>query len=163
VSVSDAVARFWAAFRALDPAAPPAPDLVASFGDTLALCDDLTALVAAGTKTATAGLLWEYEAEGAPLPWPGCLSVFTTAAGEPRLVVETTEVRVVPFADVDADFAYDEGEDDRTLASWRAGHWRYFGRRCAAIGREPSESMPVVCERFRLRFPPPGRLHSDTA
>jgi hypothetical protein len=46
---------------------------------------------------------------------------------------------------VDAAFAFDEGEDDRTLTSWRSGHERYF-RRLGVFAPD----MPLICERFRL-------------
>jgi uncharacterized protein YhfF len=35
-------------------------------------------------------------------------------------VLETTDLRVIPFGEVDAQFAFDEGEGDRTLAWWRS-------------------------------------------
>ena len=73
-------------------------------------------------------------------------------AGLPLCIIETTEVSVRPMNEVDAQFAYDEGENDRTLEGWRAAHWSFFMPRCAAIGRAPSETMPVVCERFRVVF-----------
>ena len=43
-------------------------------------------------------------------------------------------------------------EGDGSLAYWRAAHWDYFSRRCAAIGRTPSDDMPVILERFALIF-----------
>ena len=42
-------------------------------------------------------------------------------AAQPRCVIETTEVTYRRFDDVDAAFAYEEGEGDRSLAYWRAG------------------------------------------
>ena len=67
-------------------------------------------------------------------------------------LIETFELTIRPFDSVDAAFAYDEGEGDRSLAYWREVHWRYFGRMCEAIGRTPDEAMPLVCERFRVVF-----------
>ncbi|TFH31677.1 MAG: ASCH domain-containing protein, partial [Anaerolineales bacterium] len=55
--------------------------------------------------------------------------------------------------EVDEEQAYLEGEGDRSLAYWRDVHWNFFSRECAQIGREPSEHMPVLCERFKLVFP----------
>ena len=52
----------------------------------------------------------------------------------------------------DADFARAEGEDDLTLESWRAGHKRFFTRTRAPIGKEFTEDMPLVCERFRVIY-----------
>lgn len=123
---------------------------VSWFGDNPELARELTALVLSGQKTATATLVWSWEAEEDRPPQPGDLEVVLHWGGAPAAVIEYTWVAVLPFAEVPADFAYDEGEDDRTLESWRAGHWRYFTRECARMGWTPSEEMPVICLRFRL-------------
>ena len=72
----------------------------------------------------------------------------------PRAVLRTTELRIGPFSSVDARFAYDEGEGDRTLDSWIAGHRRYFDRVSAARGVTWNEDDEVVFERFQLIWPP---------
>jgi len=59
-------------------------------------------------------------------------------------VIETTEVAIRGFREVDADFALAEGEND-TLAGWRRDHQGYFARNG---GFDPD--MMLVCERFRL-------------
>jgi uncharacterized protein YhfF len=124
------------------------------FGDSPQMADDLLALVLDGTKTATAGALWEYQVEDEPVPKPGQLSIVLDGAGEPRCVIETTEVRVMPMSQVDPQFADDEGEGDRTLGWWREAHERFFRRTLDAIGREFTPDMPVVAERFVLRYVP---------
>ena len=105
-----------------------------------------------GRKRATAGLLWAFEVERKPLPRPGDLSVVTGWSGQPLCVIETLAVDVVPFDDVTAEFAATEGEGDGSLAYWRQAHTEYFARECARIGRVPSGSMPVVCERFAVVY-----------
>lgn len=103
-----------------------------------------------GTKTGTASSGWDYEFEGDPLPRVGEFSIILDGAGEPRAVIETTDVRTVPFDEVTAEHAFAEGEDDRTLASWRRIHERFW-RAHSASPRGFALDMPVVCERFRLR------------
>jgi len=117
--------------------------------------NELGALVQASVKTATSSLLWLYEAEGARLPEVGGLSIITNWDGDPLCIIETTEITIHPFNEVDASFAYDEGEGDRSLAYWRTAHWQCFSRELATISREPAEDMPLVCERFRLIWPKP--------
>ncbi len=148
-----ALEHFWRAYVATLPPGqtPPQPEPW-SFGDNPALADQLAALALAGVKTATCSALWAYEAEGEPLPQPGQLGIILGGAGQPLAVVETVEVHVKPFDQVDAAFAYDEGEDDRSLASWRREHQRYFSRTLPAIGRQFDEAMPLVCERFRIIY-----------
>ena len=119
------------------------------FGDNAQLADQLGNLVLQGIKTATCGAVWEYEQEGEPIPKTCDLSIILDGNGQPICIIETTEIRIIPFNEVDAQFAYEEGEDDRSLESWRREHWKVFNR----VAQNPdlvSETMPLVCERFRL-------------
>ncbi len=126
-----------------------------AWGDNPALADELGMLIAAGTKTATCGALWAYEVAGDPLPTVGLLTLVLNGAGDPLCIIETTEVAIHPYTEVDAQFAYEEGEDDRSLASWQEGHRRFFTRVLSKISRVFDEEMPLVCERFRLLYPKP--------
>ena len=136
----------------LSPAASVAPPAFA-FGDSPEIANELLALVLAGTKTATASAVWEYEAAGDPLPQEGDLSIILDGRGHPWALVRTTAVRLAAFADVDAEHAWLEGEDDRSLESWRSGHQGYFGRALAGRNAEFDENLVVVLERFELRYP----------
>ena len=57
------------------------------------------------------------------------------------------------FDEVDAAFAFEEGEGDCTLAFWRRAHRNYFGRQGTF-----APDMLLYCERFRLvvRIDPEG-------
>ena len=59
-----------------------------------------------------------YDADDKPLMKPGDLSIVTLGGDQPACIIETTEVRIVPFDEVDEQFAYEGGEGDRTLESW---------------------------------------------
>ena len=120
------------------------------FGDSQQLANELAALVLSGRKRATASSLWTFEAEGRRPPAAGDLSIVTSWAGEPLCIIETLGVDVRPFAEVDAQFASEEGEGDGSITGWRLVHASYFERECARLGRRFVQSMPVVCERFRL-------------
>jgi uncharacterized protein YhfF len=122
------------------------------FGSSKEMAAELGDLVRRGVKTATCSLLWEHELGGDPLPQIGDLSIITDWDGHPLCIIETVEVGIRAFREVDEQFAFEEGEGDRSLASWRADHWSYFSRICNSLGRKPDESMPLVCERFHLVF-----------
>lgn len=148
---------FWQAFLATLPADSRyhhLPYTAEKWGDGPELADELGHLIADGSKTATCSALWEWEAEGNPIPHVGMMTIVLDGAGNPLCVMETTEVEIRPYNEVDAQFAYDEGEGDRSLESWRTGHWRYFSRTLAKIGRDPTEDMPLVCERFKTIYRP---------
>jgi uncharacterized protein YhfF len=105
----------------------------------------LTELVLAGIKTATAGLAenhMPYADE--PLPKPGDRWLMLGYDDEPLAIVETTEVSVVPARDVDLQFARDEGEGFETVADWRVAHERFWAERGL------DDETLIVCERFRL-------------
>ncbi len=131
-----------------------------AFGDSEGLAHELAQLVLQGIKRATAGSLWAVEHESKPLPKPGDLSIVTNWAGAPLCVIETLAVDVLPFVAVPAEFAAAEGEGDGSLAFWRDAHRAYFARECGRIGRPFTETMPVVCERFRVVFQG-GRLEGE--
>lgn len=127
------------------------------FDDNAPSADGLAALVLAGTKRATAGLVWAFEADGKPFPKPSDLSVVTLFSGKPVCVIETQNVQIVPFSEVGADFAATEGEGDGSLAHWQRVHTAYFERECQRLGRTFSPSAPVICEKFTVVFRPAGR------
>jgi uncharacterized protein YhfF len=104
--------------------------------------------VLAGEKRATC-----WAASEGQQTWIGKRTVMLDGAGHPRAIVETTELEMRRFDEVDAAFAFDEGEGDRTLAYWRQAHRRYFTRR-----GEFAPDMLLWCERFRLvaRLPENG-------
>ncbi len=123
------------------------------FGNTESMANKLAAFVLSGEKTATSSLLWTIEQENKPLYQVGDYSIATTWDKVPVCIIETTELRIIPFKDVDAQFAYDYGEGDRTLAWWKENVWEYYVQECAAIGRQAAEDMPILCERFRVVYP----------
>jgi uncharacterized protein YhfF len=150
-----AVQRMWRAFTEGTGVAAELAGAFA-FGDSAAMADELAALVRHGRKRATAGLRLDYEHDGEPLPRSGEYSVVLDGRGAPVCVIRTTEVDVRPFTEVDAAFARDEGEGDRTLAWWREAHRRFFTRSCQRIGVPFTEDLPVVLERFTLVWPAQG-------
>ncbi len=120
-----------------------------AFGATPEQSDELLGLVLSGTKTATASSRADYG-PGEELPTAGTLAIVLDGAGHPRALLVTTDARVVPFDEVDADHARDEGEGDRSLDHWRAVHERFFTEH-AEGGFLPD--MLVVLERFRVLHP----------
>lgn len=129
------------------------PYLVDQFGDTAELTDELGKLILNGTKTATCSARWEWEAAQRPLPTVGLKTIVLNSKSVPLCIIETTEVAICAFNAVEAQFAYEEGEGDRTLASWQRDHWKYFSRVLPKIGKTPTLDMPLVCERFRVVYP----------
>ncbi|MFF5172455.1 ASCH domain-containing protein [Micromonospora sp. NPDC000089] len=106
----------------------------------------LNTLVLAGVKTATAGQLSEYAEEGEELERVGERLVLVDDHDAFVGVVQVTGVEVVRFADVPWEFARAEGEGDRSIEEWRAGHAGYWAR----VGTPVTDDTEIVCLRFRL-------------
>ena len=127
--------------------------LLDDFADTPEAATKVGKLVRDGIKTTTSSLLWGLEHGGEPLPKAGEISVVVDGNGSPLCVIEMIEVEIRPFNTVDEQFAFEYGEGERTLASWLSDTWDFHSHWCREIGREPSETMPIVFQRFRLLYP----------
>ena len=112
-----------------------------SFGDSPELANELLELVLAAEKIATC---WA-ASEGDKGVAVGKRWVVKDGQGRPSAILETVELSRRRFGDMDAAFAHDEGEGDRSLAYWRRAHTAYFTRR-----GEFWPDMELYCERFRL-------------
>lgn len=114
--------------------------------------DTLNALVLAGTKRATAGLLADYAQESEELEHVGERLVLVDSAGGRLAEVEVTSVELTPFGQVTWEFADAEGEGFRSIEHWRTGYARYW----AAAGVRVDDQTPIVCLWFRLVDDEPG-------
>jgi uncharacterized protein YhfF len=121
-----------------------------SFGDSPELADELLKLVLAGKKTGTATLVIELEKEGDKMPEVGDYNIILDGKGKPAAIIRTTSVEITPFNQVEEEYAYSEGEDDRTLESWKREHWKYWTRKGQKLGYVMKEDLLVICENFEL-------------
>jgi uncharacterized protein YhfF len=147
------VRAFWSAYRRAAGLEHDDYDVVA-FGDGPEMADALVELVVNGPKRATAGLLRDFAPGGEALPRLGGHVVAVDGKGRPRCVWKTTEVAIKPLIEADAAFAWDEGEGDRTLSDWLAGHRRFFARQAEREKFHFDDGAPTVFERFRVVWPP---------
>ncbi len=120
------------------------------------LRDELTALALAGTKTTTAGLFAELEADGETLSVPGAREVLLDSGERPVAVIETVACRVVRLADVDDRHAIDEGEGYPDAAAFRASHERFWNDYLDDLRRRIGPDFAidndtlVVLQRFKV-------------
>lgn len=151
--------RYWQQFLASPSAESKARERPAGsffFGITPEDALEISKLVLAGKKTATGSLLWSYEADGKPVPQERDYWVVTDGRDNPVCIIQSTDVRVIPFDEVTEDYAVDGGEGDLSLESWRQMYWRYIASECERIDREPSVKAPLVMERFRVVYDKPA-------
>ena len=122
-----------------------------SFGDDP---DGLASLVKEGKKTATASAYDLYAYDKEELPQVGDYSVILDSADQAVCIIKDTEVKVVPFKDVDEEQARCEGEGDLSLDYWREVHERFFRQELEDARMVFTEDTLIVLEKFELVFRP---------
>lgn len=111
--------------------------------------NELLRLVLIGQKQATSSSYQSYIIEGEPLPKIGDLNIVTDFDGNPKGVIETTQITILPFKDLTFDIVKREGED-ATLDSWQKNHIKFFKAEGQKIGYTFDEHLLVVFEDFKL-------------
>lgn len=116
--------------------------------------DLLAALVVSGTKTATSSSYPLYELENESLPEEGEYSVILDSENNAVCIIQTKKTYILPFDKITKEFAYKEGEGDRSLEYWRKVHEEFFTKCLKEYGIKFSYDMKVVCEEFEVVFKP---------
>lgn len=106
----------------------------------------LNALILAGTKRATAGLLAEYETEGEPIEHVGELLALVDDDLRSIATLRVTRVETSRFADVPDAFALAEGEGDLSGDDFRASHLAFW----TGEGESITDDTMVVQVYFEL-------------
>ena len=152
MNVSKEITDYWNRFKKENQITSQFVDAW-SFGDSSELADELLGLVLAGKKIGTATLVIELEREGGKMPEVGDYNIILDGKGKPAAIIRTTSVEIKPFNKVEKAHAYSEGEDDRTLKSWKKEHWKYWTRKGQKLGFAMKEDLLVICENFELVYP----------
>ncbi|MFA0441850.1 RNA-binding protein [Vibrio sp. 10N.286.49.C2] len=130
------------------------PDVVAEY-----FCADeynaneCARLINAGIKTASCSLKIGYDIDHEPLPQIGRVAVVLNWAQMPICIIKLTDVLICPFDSVTEEFAYQEGEGDRTYDSWRRTHIDFFQRHSSELGHHFTTRDELVLELFEKVYP----------
>ena len=149
--MTSSIEEFWEACRHERPAETAGRSYrVKRFGNDPAMSRLLLDLIRSGKKTGTFGLEWEFEARPDERPEAGDLYVVTDSDGEPGALIRVTGTEVVPFSAIGAEHLQHEGPALREPAAWRKVHWAFWMPALQAMGREPSDDMPILIQRFEV-------------
>jgi uncharacterized protein YhfF len=157
--VATAADAFWQAYLETLPSGERSRTYFEAFqfGSGRAMADQEARLVMDGIKTATSDLIWHLEWNQKPIWNVGDEHIVLDGGWCPVCVIRTTQLETKRFCDVDAAFARDYGEGDRTLEWWREHLFAWYASECREIGVEPAQEMPLLCERFEVVYAP-GRV-----
>ena len=126
---------------------------VTHFCDNEKDANECLKLVLTGTKRATSHSLLGLQLRKEPLPKIGDFTIITDWKGKAQCIVRTVAVRLKPFYSIRESYAKIEGEGDKSLDYWKKVHWDYYTRELEPYGRNPVDSMIVVCEIFEKVYP----------
>ena len=113
--------------------------------------DELVALVLGCQKTAFFSSWATYSIDQEPLPVSGELYVVLDRANNPRCVIETQSVEVVPFNEVTWEMARLEGEDE-DLGQWKERKQEYLEYEGAILGFDFTPDMKLVFQTFKVVY-----------
>jgi uncharacterized protein YhfF len=147
-----AIERFWLEYQRACSVQVEGFSATA-FGPTRAVADELATLIAQGTKRAHATLERDFEVEGDALPRPGEHVVVLDGSGAPQAIVKLRHVERRHFNDIDAEFAFECGEGDRTLAWWLVAYRQEFAERAEREGFQVGERAVLILEYLDLVWP----------
>lgn len=113
--------------------------------------DEMVSLVLSQKKTAFFTPWSTYAIDQEPLPLSGELYVILDRAGNPRCIIETESVSVVPFKEVTWSMAEQEGEDEN-LAQWREKKQEYLEDEGHIVGFDFTPDIKLVFQTFKVVY-----------
>lgn len=116
------------------------------FGTPGEFREQLNALIVAGSKTATIGHPHDYSSEGEEPETVGERVAVLDSNGHVVTHIVITDIALIPFTDIEDDFALASGEGHRDADHLRAGYTRYW----ADAGLEVAPDELVYAIRFAL-------------
>ncbi|GGI66546.1 ASCH domain-containing protein [Enterococcus alcedinis] len=119
------------------------------FGSDQQSAEHLLQLVLEGKKRATSSAEEEYFLTNEPEPKVGDYSIVTDFSGNPKCIIQTTEVLKLKFNDMTYDIFRLEGED-LTLETWQEKHIEFFNTVGAIVGYQYHPDMMLVFEKFEM-------------
>lgn len=118
------------------------------FCDNKEDADECADLVVNRVKRATSPSVWSIKKNKEKFPEIGDIAIVTDWEGNPKAIIKTIKVDIVKFKDISPEYAFLEGEGDKSLVYWRAVHLEYYSNEMRAFGELPDDNMDIICEQF---------------
>ena len=153
VKLTDEQQAFWDQFCA-ETKHQGKPFNAEYFGGT-DVADELLGLVLKGQKQATCMLARWINLYPEIEPKIGNLTIILDAKEKPHCVIKTTKVHIAPVNSVTKEFAWREGEGERTREDWLRIHNKFFEAEAKEYGFDYTPEDPAIFEEFEMVWPAP--------
>ncbi len=110
--------------------------------------DEGAALILNGTKSLTSSPFWDYP--DGKIPFEGALCVLLDGSRQPRAIIETTKVKIMPFGSITPEMARAYGEGERTVEWWRRVMGEYYRASATRNGAVLTDDTPHIWEWFEV-------------
>lgn len=114
--------------------------------------DGLLSLVILGYKTKTSSLYELYKLDNSELPKENDYSIILDSKNNAICLIRNTKVEIKKYKDVNEDDAYHEGEDDRTLSSYRIAHNEFFECEAKEYNITFNDESLIVIKTFEVVY-----------
>jgi len=122
------------------------------FCDNKIDADKCAELVINGVKQATASSIWSFKVNNENLPEIGDLNIITNWNKIPKAIIKTTKTEIIKYKDITAQFAYIEGEGDRSLSYWKKVHKNYYSREMKGSKEKFTQDLLILCQYFKTIY-----------
>jgi uncharacterized protein YhfF len=119
-----------------------------SIGSTPETADEGATLILNGTKTLTSSPFWDYP--DGRIPFVGALAVLLDGTRQPRGIVETTRIEIMPFGAITEEMARAYGEGERTVEWWRRVMGAFYRASAARHCEVLTDDTSLIWEWFTV-------------
>ena len=117
-----------------------------SIGSAPEHADEGALLILNGTKTLTSSPFWDYP--DGKIPFEGALSVLLDGLRQPRGIVETKRIEIMPFGAITEEMARAYGEGERTVEWWRRVMGEFYRASAVRHSAVLTDDTPHIWEWF---------------
>lgn len=151
VTKLNTIQNYWKTYVSTHPSVQEeVPDAWMFGNGSEKMGNELGKLVVEGIKTATCSAHFLFEMEKEPLPKIGQYDIVLSGNHQPLAIIQTTSVEIVPMNNVSKDFAYAEGEGNRSYDYWYQEHKLFFTELLKEYGRAFTPDILLVCQQFKV-------------
>lgn len=108
-------------------------------------------LILQGKKKAIFSSLYSYEYGLKKMPEVNEFFVATNWSKEPKCIIKTTDIKIMPFKNISKDIIKLGGKDN-SLESWRKYYIGFFEEICRENFKTFDFNMPVVIQQIELIY-----------
>jgi uncharacterized protein YhfF len=119
-----------------------------SIGSTPETANEGATLILNGTKTLTSSPFWDYP--DGRIPFVGALAVLLDGTREPRGIVETTRIEIMPFRAITEEMARAYCEGERTVEWWRRVMGAFYRASAARHCEVLTDDTSLIWEWFTV-------------